>query len=150
MGCFGSFRSRRAIPINNKAKPSARFQKPLKNMKFLSLFGKRGRTFHTGIDIRGRRKGGDSVLASRSGRVIWAGKKRGYGKLISLKHADGFMSRYAHLKKIFVKKGDKIKALERIGTVGSSGRADGPHLHFEILTPKGYFMDPKPLIRNGR
>lgn len=67
---------------------------------------------------------------------------RGYGNIVVIKHEDGFSSRYAHLKKFLVRKGQKVKALQPIGIVGRTGRASTAHLHFEILTPKARFLDP--------
>jgi murein DD-endopeptidase MepM/ murein hydrolase activator NlpD len=61
-------------------------------------------------------------------------------------HDDGFSTRYAHLKKMNVKVGQKVKALQEIGIEGRTGRATTEHLHFEILTPKQRFMDPLPYL----
>lgn len=144
----GLFRSStKRIPIDRHLKPSASFAAPVKPLHFLSPFGPRKNRYHTGVDIRGKRGGGDKVYASRSGKVMKAEKGRGYGKMVVIKHADGFRSRYAHLKKFLVRTGESVKTGTPIGIVGKSGRATHPHLHFEILTPKGYFTDPWPLIK---
>jgi len=126
--------------------PTDTFQLPLKNLVVLSPFGRRGRRFHTGIDLRGRRGGGDAVYASRSGMVVMAKRAHGYGNMIVIQHSDGYFSRYAHLKKFLVRKGQRIDALQEIGIVGRTGRATTAHLHFEILTPDHRFVNPSLLI----
>ena len=76
---------------------------------------------------------GTPVYAAKSGTVRFAGyNKGGYGNLIIIDHAEGYSTYYAHLSKILVSEGDHVKAGEKIGLVGSTGRSTGPHLHFEI------------------
>lgn len=113
------------------------FQPPLKTGRISSRFGMRSdpftrrRTFHGGLDIAAPH--GTPVYASRSGKVIRVGKKvRGYGQLIVIEHKYGYRTYYGHLSKIMVKTGQKVAAGKQIGKVGSSGRATGPHLHFEV------------------
>ncbi len=137
--------SRAPLPPET-AVPTGQFQIPLANADVLSHFGRRGRRFHTGIDLRAHRGGGDPVLAAREGKVTRVQRMSGYGNLIEIRHADGFSSRYAHLKKIQVKVGQKVSALQPIGLVGATGRASTAHLHFEILTPAYRFCDPAPLL----
>ncbi len=127
-------------------KPSEAFQHPLPNAKVLSRFGERGGSFHTGVDLQKSRKGGETVLSARAGRVMSVGWIKGYGNQIRLDHADGYQTRYAHLKTVKVKLGQKVAAHEPVGTVGATGRASTPHLHFEIITPDGYFIDPLLLL----
>jgi murein DD-endopeptidase MepM/ murein hydrolase activator NlpD len=86
--------------------------------------------FHRGIDISVR--SGSPILSPANGMVIFNGWKRGYGRVIIMKHAKGFKTKYAHLKKSLVKKGQHIKKGTKIGMVGSSGRTTGPHLHYEV------------------
>lgn len=133
---------RRPLPPEPGAHPSAAFASPLPGYHVLSRFGPRGRRFHTGIDLRARRGGGDPVLASRSGRVVRAETRTGYGRLVEIAHDDGYSTRYAHLRRIKVRLGQRVKQGEVIGIVGQSGRATTPHLHFEILTPGYRFVDP--------
>lgn len=90
----------------------------------------RGREFHTGIDIANLP--GTPVLASQAGRVIFAGAHKGYGNLVILQHANGYSTRYGHLSRIRVKYGSRVRQGDVIGAVGSTGRATGAHLHFEI------------------
>ncbi len=61
-------------------------------------------------------------------------------------HDDGFKTRYAHLKSFKVTLGQKVKAGQVIGIVGKTGRATTAHLHFEILTPKSRFLNPRPFL----
>ena len=76
---------------------------------------------------------GNPVVASDSGYVVFAGWDRtGYGNLIIINHGNGYETYYAHLSAIFVRVGDSVKRGTRIGSVGSTGRSTGPHLHFEI------------------
>jgi murein DD-endopeptidase MepM/ murein hydrolase activator NlpD len=138
---------RKPLPPEPGIRPSASFGRPLKAYTVLSRFGQRGRRYHTGLDIRNRKGGGDPVLASRKGRVMRAQTLSGYGKLVEIRHEDGYSTRYAHLRRIRVRKNQKVKAGEVIGEVGSTGRATTAHLHFEILTPGYRFVDPEPLIR---
>ncbi len=76
--------------------------------------------------------------------------------MVLLQHADGYFTRYAHLRAVQVRLGDQVKALQEIGIVGNTGRATTTHLHFEILTPKRRPIDPAPqlfktqIARGGR
>lgn len=112
--------------------------------KVLNGFGPRGRRFHKGVDIK--LNTGDPVKAAFDGvvRIALSGR-RGFGKLIVIRHYNGFETYYAHLSKILVKPGEKVKAGDLIGLGGSTGRSRGPHLHFEIR----YYdqaIDPEKLI----
>lgn len=127
-------------------KPSQNFAMPLENAKVLSKFGPRSGSYHTGLDLRGKRGGGDLVYSARAGRVMSVGWVRGYGKQIRIDHPDGYKTRYAHLKSVKVKLGQQVTAHQPIGIVGATGRASTPHLHFEITTPDGYFIDPMLLL----
>lgn len=89
-------------------------------------------TFHSGIDLGASL--GTPVLAAKSGQVEYAGWSGGYGNLIELSH-DSTGTRYAHLDTILVSAGQKVSRGQQIGTVGTTGRSTGPHLHFEILVP---------------
>ncbi len=86
---------------------------------------------HPAIDIGAPT--GTPVVAADEGTVITAGwSSVGYGNLILIRHPDGFVTLYAHLSNISVKYGDYVARGQRIGSVGSTGRSTGPHLHFEI------------------
>ncbi|NOX62641.1 MAG: M23 family metallopeptidase [Chloroflexi bacterium] len=76
---------------------------------------------------------GNPVVAADSGYVVFAGwDKSGYGNLIVIDHGNGYRTYYAHLSRIFVRRGESVGKGQRIGSVGSSGNSTGPHLHFEI------------------
>lgn len=93
-------------------------------------FGK-GYEFHTGIDIDAAF--GTPVVATADGVVKAAGYYGDYGNMVLIEHASGYATLYAHLSEIKVKVGERVKAGEVLGKVGSTGRSTGPHLHYEIL-----------------
>ncbi len=95
--------------------------------------------FHSGTDFRGKR--GTPVLAAGAGAVIFAGRQHGYGNLVIVDHGDGLTTRYAHLRKITAKKLMALTAGAQVGELGATGRATGPHLHFEVRVA-GRPVDP--------
>jgi len=99
------------------------------------------RRAHHGIDLAGQI--GLKIHATGDGVVSIAGHNRrsGYGREVVVDHGFGYQSRYAHLHEILVEPGEKIKRGQVIGTLGSSGRSTGPHLHYEI-TQKGRPINP--------
>ncbi|MFA6316053.1 MAG: peptidoglycan DD-metalloendopeptidase family protein [Elusimicrobiota bacterium] len=112
-----------------------------------SRFGKRfhpvlGRTkFHEGVDLA--KPYGTPVYPSRSGKVVECGWKGGYGLLVIIKHFDGATTRYGHLSKIRVKKGQIVqRGKTLLGNVGSTGMTTGPHLHFEMRDRNGSVVNP--------
>jgi murein DD-endopeptidase MepM/ murein hydrolase activator NlpD len=108
-------------------------------------FGPRGNTFHTGVDFPARF--GARVSAARSGRVRGAGwNPGGYGYLVVLQHRRGTQSYYAHLSRVLVRIGARVRTGQRIGRVGSTGNATGPHLHFEVRR-RGAAVNPLPAFR---
>lgn len=88
-------------------------------------------TMHSGLDFAG--KSGSSILAVADGTISFAGQRAGYGNVIEITHSQGFVTRYAHCKKLMAKVGSKVKAEQVIATMGSTGRSTGPHVHFEVL-----------------
>lgn len=111
-----------------------------------SKFGRRRGENHDGIDIAAPK--GTQVLASRSGHVIYSGNKiSGYGNLVIVRHPDSYATVYAHLSKILVRKGQFVSRGQKIGRVGATGRATGPHLHFEVRN-QSYPTDPLALLPN--
>lgn len=101
-----------------------------KQGEVISRFGNRNGRPHTGTDIRLKKN--DPVYAAFDGIVKKASKSSGYGKLIILQHSNGVETYYAHLNKILVRDGHKVKAGKCIGKGGQTGRATTEHLHFEI------------------
>lgn len=100
--------------------------------RLTSRFGQivRGRA-HSGIDIGA--PPGAPVSASDSGTVVFAGWDRtGYGNLVIINHGNGYITYYAHLSKILVKRGATVAQGQRVGTIGCTGTCTGPHLHFEV------------------
>ena len=112
------------------------FQFPLTTARISSNFGKRldpftkKETFHGGLDMAAKQ--GSDVYSSMEGEVSFVGNQGGYGNLIIIKHSLGYETRYGHLLNFAVKQGQNVKKGEKIGEVGQTGRATGPHLHFEI------------------
>ena len=100
---------------------------------------------HRGIDYGAPT--GTPVRATASGTVRFAGRKGGYGKLITLRHANGYGTRYAHLSRYArgIRKGARVEQGQVIGYVGKTGLATGPHLHYEFLV-NGKQRDPLKLI----
>lgn len=90
--------------------------------------GKEG--YHTGVDLRGGN--GQNIIATADGIVTRAFFNGSYGRYIEIDHGNGYITKFAHMKKLLVKRGDQVKRGQSIGTVGSSGRSTGPHLHYEV------------------
>jgi murein DD-endopeptidase MepM/ murein hydrolase activator NlpD len=106
-----------------------RFSWPIEG-EVSSLFGIRRGRRHDGIDIRARK--GTPVRVASDGVVVFSDRMRGYGNLILVKHDDGLFTVYAHNAVNLAKKGAKVKKGQIISKVGRTGRATGPHLHFEV------------------
>jgi murein DD-endopeptidase MepM/ murein hydrolase activator NlpD len=90
-----------------------------------------GYEFHSGIDIDAPQ--GSKVLATADGVVVLAGWYGDYGKTVIIRHPSGYLTLYGHLSQIDVKEGQKVKAGDVVGRVGSTGRSTGPHLHYEVI-----------------
>lgn len=103
------------------------------------LFGPRGTRFHSGIDIPAAT--GVPVAAARAGRVTWAAALGNWGRLVVIDHGSGLRTMYAHLSRIDVRVGERVAAGARVGLVGATGDATGPHLHFEVRQ-RGAAVDP--------
>ncbi len=114
------------------AKPEAhrsRFAWPIQGV-LVSRFGIRGAEHHDGIDIAAPE--GTPIAAAAAGKVIFAGVQHGYGNLAIVDHGSGEATVYAHCEQLLVKLGDEVAAGQVIAKVGRTGRATGPHLHFEV------------------
>tara|TARA_B100001540_G_scaffold317069_1_gene348856 strand:+ start:398 stop:1741 length:1344 start_codon:yes stop_codon:yes gene_type:complete len=94
------------------------------------------RARHHGIDLAGWWK--TPIMAPASGVVTYSGRNGAYGNFIEINHGNGFKTRYGHLGKLKVRKGDHVTTKQIIGLMGSTGRSTGPHLHYEI------WFDGKP------
>ncbi len=100
-------------------------------------------SWHSGIDIANST--GTTVRAAAYGKVTFAGTSSGYGYNIVIDHGNGYKTRYAHLSKMLVSVGDVVEKGEKIGLMGMTGRATGPHLHFEVIY-KGDTLDPRKFV----
>ena len=126
---------------------------PLNAYKVNSTFGpridpvKNARSHHEGLDMGAPT--GTEILAPAPGVVTFANWNGGYGRFIEIDHGFGIVTRYGHLRKISVEKGDKIGFRQVIGTVGSSGRSTGPHLHYEVRLD-GRPLNPDNFLEAGR
>lgn len=102
---------------------------------------------HRGIDLAAPT--GTPVYATADGRVVAASRGAwhwSYGNMVAIYHGGGVYTNHAHLSKIKVRIGQKVKAGRLIGLCGSTGRSTGPHLHFEIHLGKWNRVDPKPYL----
>ena len=113
------------------ARSSSKFSWPVQG-KVLSAYGAKGDgLFNDGINIAAAR--GTSVGAAENGVVAYAGNEvKGMGNLIIIQHSGGWMTVYAHLDSMSVRRGNKVSVGQKIGTVGETGKVDQPQLHFEI------------------
>ena len=107
----------------------SKFIWPVHGVLFSNFGIRRGRR-HDGIDISA--KSGTPISAAAKGKVVFNGRMRGYGNMIIIKHRDRFFTVYAHNSSNAVKKGQKVERGDLIGYVGRTGRASGPHVHFEV------------------
>jgi murein DD-endopeptidase MepM/ murein hydrolase activator NlpD len=89
------------------------------------------RSMHEGIDFVAPM--GTPVLATADGTVVRAEYSGAYGNMVDVSHADGFVTRYAHLKTINVNVNEMVKRHDKVGTLGNTGRSTGPHLHYEVI-----------------
>ena len=133
-----------------KKSSSISFKRPLSKMKITSKFTyKRWHPIlhryrpHLGTDFRG--KSGTPIYSIADGRVVYAGWMRGYGKVTKINHGNGYISLYAHQSKINVKNGQRVKAGQIIGAVGSTGRSTGPHLHLGVYK-RGRPINPMSVV----
>ncbi|MGP8231083.1 MAG: M23 family metallopeptidase [Methylovirgula sp.] len=102
---------------------------------------------HTGVDLHGAY--GDSVRATAPGRVTFAGSMGGYGNLVEIDNGNGLATRYAHLSSIDVTQGESVAAGTIVGHIGDTGRATGPHLHYEVRID-GEPVDPERFLHAGQ
>lgn len=105
---------------------------PVGKVSITSKFKTKKRPGHKGLDLDGVMN--DPIYAAESGTVIFSGWQRGFGRVVKIKHRQTQATTlYAHLNKILVKRGQKVKKRQTIGKMGRTGRATGTHLHFEVI-----------------
>tara|TARA_B100000787_G_C16177669_1_gene289970 strand:- start:385 stop:1707 length:1323 start_codon:yes stop_codon:yes gene_type:complete len=126
----------------------APFSMPLKgSFRFTSGYGPRWGQMHRGTDFAA--KSGTPIYATADGVVTRAEWWGGYGRVVYVKHAFGIETRYAHMAKIRVKKGQRVSRGQRIGDMGNSGKSTGTHLHYEVRV-NGKDINPMIYIKAGR
>jgi murein DD-endopeptidase MepM/ murein hydrolase activator NlpD len=104
------------------------------------------RAWHGGVDFAGR--AGSPVVAVAAGVVTRAGRDGAYGNSVQIDHGDGLVTRYSHNRENLVTVGELVKKGQPIATMGSTGRASGPHVHFEV-TRDGRSLNPAPYIQRA-
>ena len=126
---------------------------PLESYEIGSNFGVRGdpingrSAFHTGLDFRAPYM--SPVYATAAGVVTYSGYRDDYGKIVEIDHGNGIATRYAHLHRQTVSVGQRVAAHSQIGFLGSTGRATGPHVHYEVLV-NGEPQDPEKFLGLAR
>ncbi|MDR1522998.1 MAG: M23 family metallopeptidase [Endomicrobium sp.] len=103
----------------------------------------RVRDFHSGIDIANVTF--TPIICTADGRVVFSGKRSGYGNILVIDHGCGYRTVYAHLAKNLVKAGENVTRGQLIAKMGSTGSSTGPHLHYEVHF-KGKTVNPKPYL----
>lgn len=111
-------------------RPTRIFAWPVEQGQISSGFGVRNGTMHDGVDIVAPI--GTAVHAAESGTVIYAGRLRGYGNVIIVRHDDHYVTVYGHNSANLVHEGDSVSRGQVIGNIGDSGRTTGANLHFEV------------------
>jgi murein DD-endopeptidase MepM/ murein hydrolase activator NlpD len=122
------------------------------NFRMSSGFGMRIDPFtntlarHEGLDFTAMQ--GTPILATADGTVTRSGWEDTYGNIVEVTHAEGFMTRYAHISKRHVTEGQRVKRGQHIADVGSTGRSTGPHLHYEVFR-HGHVLNPAQVLPTG-
>ena len=126
---------------------------PLDHYRLGSGFGRRRDplnhrwAMHKGLDLSAPSR--SDILATADGKVVYRGWKGRYGRIVEIDHGFGIRTRYAHMRNIYVRRGQRVKLGQKIGQVGTSGRSTGPHVHYEILL-RGDQVDPLRFIEAGK
>lgn len=126
---------------------------PLHSYEIGSRFGVRGdpinghAALHTGTDFRAPYM--SPVYATAAGIVTFSGYRDDYGKIVEIDHGNGLVTRYGHLNRATVSVGQRVAAQTQIGFLGSTGRATGPHVHYEVVV-NGEPQDPEKFMALGR
>ena len=109
---------------------------PVEKLYVASRFGRRRDPFtrrwarHEGIDLAGPSR--QPIFATASGRVTFAGRNGAFGRMVEIDHGHGVVTRYGHLYRAHVKRGDQVTVGQTIAALGNSGRSTGPHVHYEV------------------
>lgn len=103
--------------------------------------------FHEGTDFGAFT--GAPIIATAPGKIVYAGVKGSYGRTVEIDHGQGFRTLYGHMNSITVKLGQEVAIGQKVGTMGSTGRSTGPHLHYEIYF-RGKSYDPIKFLRAGK
>ena len=115
--------------------------------RYTSGFGQRWGRLHAGTDMAG--PVGTPIYATADGVVTHADWQSGYGRLVKIQHEFGIETRYAHMSRIRVNKGQRVSRGDLIGDMGNSGRSTGPHLHYEVRVG-GKAVNAMTYIKAGR
>jgi len=126
---------------------------PVDHYQLASRFGRRRDPMnnrmatHEGLDLAALNR--TTVYAPAPGKVVFQGWNGRYGRFIEIDHGNGIHTRYGHLRRFYVKRGQHVPFRQKIGQVGSSGRSTGPHVHYEILI-NGKAVNPENFIKAGK
>ncbi len=112
--------------------------------RITSGFGGRWGSFHEGLDIAAPI--GTPIHVPLAGTVIDSGAATGFGLWVRVRHTDGTITVYGHVNRSLVRVGQKVAAGQEIAEVGNRGHSTGPHLHFEVITPAGHKINPRPWL----
>ncbi|MGL4402119.1 MAG: peptidoglycan DD-metalloendopeptidase family protein [Fusobacteriaceae bacterium] len=145
------FKNKIATFSKKTTSSNSSFKSPLSSLVVTSSYGTRNHPVvkkviaHGGVDLKAPT--GSKVMAAQGGVVKFAGYSGNYGYLVVITHPNGYESRYAHLSKINVKKGQRVNSRETIALSGATGRVTGPHLHFEIRK-NGKALNPLTYVKS--
>ena len=122
---------RSSASMRRLSQVTSRWGWPLKSVSVTSDFGVRKGQHHEGVDLKAA--SGTPVYSAGPGVVLYAGNRiSGYGNMVIVGHDGDLSTIYAHNSRLHVKKGDRVKAGDRIALSGNTGHSSGPHLHFEV------------------
>ncbi len=153
-----SLQEKSLIEISNQLEEQSQYLmsvpsiRPVVSGSISSLFGRRRDPFtgqwvpHMGLDFNAQT--GTPVYAAADGKVIHIRREPAYGKTIVIDHGNGYKTRYAHLHRYYVSKGQKVKRNDPIGEVGNTGRSTGSHLHYEVIHNKQH-LNPLDFMFDG-
>lgn len=137
---------RRPARATRSRRPAPRWVRPV-SAAITSSFGPRWGGWHPGVDFGSRY--GAPIHSVGAGTVIGAGYlsgESGYGKIVLVRHAGGAITAYAHMSRVLVHAGERVRPGDVLGKVGATGHVTGPHLHFEVRIG-GRKVSPVPWLR---